>query len=302
MTPNAAFDAFTSALELTPSESAAVIRQHTYLRTQLQQRTHTLGNFLTGSYARSTAIRPLNDVDLFLVLDPAFHPGPGRTPIECLRQVQAAVDAAYPPNKHPILQSRSVNIAFSGTGVGYDVVPAFADGGEVFRIPDRDTNRWVRSNPKVHQARSTQANERAGKMLKPLTKAVKHWNYQNGKLVRSFHLEVMAWDILTSKPVSWLEGLATLFEGLAARVLQPCPDPAGLGPNIDSLKDPAAARARLREAARSARAACDFNAQGQQQFAHHHLRGLFGDLYPDKGLAPGVTPGGGPDRSGSRFG
>ncbi|MCB9797032.1 MAG: nucleotidyltransferase [Alphaproteobacteria bacterium] len=304
MTPNSAFNAFLGSLELTPGQRQSVINQHTYLRTQLQQRMHTVGNFLTGSYARSTAIRPLNDIDLFLVLDPAHHSGPGRgTPNDCLREVQAALDAAYPNKELPILQSRSVNIEFSGTGVGYDVVPAFAHpNDEVFIIPDRDANAWIHSNPKIHQSLSTQANERAGKMLKPLTKAAKHWNYRMGKPLRSFHLEVMAWDIVTSKPASWLEGLATLFEGLAARVLYACPDPAGLGPRIDSVKDPAGARARLREASVAAREACTFDAEGQHQFAHFRLRQLFSPEYPEKGLDPDQSPAGGTDGSGSRFG
>lgn len=245
MTPRAAFDSFLRSLKLTSGQRQAVSSQHTHMRTQLQKTMSVVDNFLTGSYSRSTAIRPLNDVDLFLVLDATRHPGPGRgTPKDCLRELRGVLNGMYPNKDWPILQSRSVNVAFSGTGVGYDVVPAFLDGAaEVYRIPDRDSNRWIRSNPKVHQRKSTEANLRAGQMLVPLVKAAKHWNVKAGKPMRSFHLEVLAWEILNSKPSGWLDGLATLFEGLAARVLRPCADPAGLGPNIDALKDRAGARA-----------------------------------------------------------
>lgn len=289
MTPKQAFASFLESLELTRKQRDEASRQHTFLRTELQRRLSTTENFLSGSYARRTAIRPLNDIDVFVVLDRRKHAGPEQgQPSGCLSELQSALNDIYPNKSWPVLQSRSVHLRFSGTGLAYDVVPAFSsleDEG-VYFIPDRGTDTWIATNPKRHAALSTAANEAAGKMLKPLTKAVKHWNYRGKAPLRSFHLEVMTWSVLTSKPAGWLDGLTQLLEGLAERVLEPCPDPARLGPSLERGLDRGAARVRLLDAARLARTARDFDAQRQPELAHHALRELFGPEYPERGRTP----------------
>ena len=289
MTPGQAMDQFLRSLELTPNQRDDAKRQHVYLRTQLQQQMSTKEVFLSGSFARKTAIRPLNDIDIVAVLDPAHHGGVDKRPLACLRELQGVLDRLYPNKEHPILQGRSVHIDFAGTGIGFDVVPAFLDDAEsdVYLIADRARDRWLRTNPKRHAALSTEANERAGKKLKPLTKAVKRWRMDARCPARSFHLEVLAWGVLTSPPTSWVGGLATLFEGLADGVLHLCPDPAGLGPDLNEGLDRGVARAQLKEAARLARAAADAAAEKRDPAAHYYLRRLLGEDYPERGVAPG---------------
>lgn len=292
-TPHVAMHDFLNSLELTDNQVDEASRQHRYLREQLQQRLFTQDNFLSGSYARSTAIRPLHDIDVFLVLDGRQYGGPHQErPETCLGLVQQTLDGMYPNKEHPILQARSVNLAFSGTGIAYDVVPAFQDptNPDVYWVPDRERNTWIPSNPKVHKAASKEANERAGKMLKPLIKAAKHWNTLAGKPLRSFHLEVLAYDAITSKPDSWPSGLASLLSSVAERVVLPCPEPAGLGPRLDEGVDTRRAQEVLREAAAVASLARDAAAAGRDGEAHALLRRLLGDAYPEQGQAPGPAP------------
>lgn len=296
MTLQQAIHEFISALELADEEREEAIRQHTYLRNGLSSRLDLdpdHGTFLTGSYARRTAIRPLDDIDVFCVLARSETADPDvLTPSDALGLIKDALDAQY-PGKAADPQNRSVNIAFRGTGIAYDVVPAFRDPGasEVFVIPDIDAGEWIRSNPKVHKARSITANDATRGELKPLTKAVKHWNRRqaDGDRLRSFHLEVMAWDVLTKPIDSRLVGLIDLFAGLADRVTAPTPDPAGLGPDIDagitSAERGGAAR-RLKAVAVELGRAQALARDGEIEHAHHVLRALFGDAYPEKGKAP----------------
>lgn len=296
MTLKQAIHEFISALELSEAERDEAKRQHTYLREGLSRRLDLdpdYGTFLTGSYARSTAIRPLDDVDVFCVLARSKIADPeALTPSDALELIKKVLDEQY-PGKAADPQNRSVNIAFSGTGIGYDVVPAFRDDGqgEGFVIPDIDAGEWIRSNPKIHKARSIEANDGTDGEIKPLTKAVKHWNrrQRDDDRLGSFHLEVMAWDVLTQPVDSRLAGLIDLFAGLADRVMTATPDPAGLGPDIDAgltwaERDAAAERLRAvaSELSRAQRLARD----GEVEHAHHVLRGLFGDPYPEKGKAP----------------
>lgn len=278
-------------LELTPAEQAQASRQHVHLRDGLS-RTLILdpryNTFLTGSYSRSTAIRPLNDIDLFCVLTRTPDTGPHLTPTAALTRVKTALDAMY-HGKTAIRQNRSVHIDFSTTGIGYDVVPAFVDpdfaANEVFLIPDKATGRWIRSNPRVHQDLSVQANAATDGELKPLTKALKYWNRRlpRDRQLRSFHLEVMAWSALTAPPDSRADGLLHLFEALATRIQHPTPDPAHLGGDLDedlTPDDRRAARRELENAAAHIRRAIDLDAAGAADAAHTLLRSLFGEAYP----------------------
>lgn len=286
-----AFDTFLRQLELTEKEQNEASRQQNSLRDNLRAR---LGNdvrdILSGSYSRRTAIRPLNDIDIFVVLDPSAHRDcyPPASPATCLRKIRAALQAAYPQHA-PRLQGRSVHIDFTGTGIGYDVVPAFAErsGGE-YKIPDRDRDEWIRTNPEKHRDVCIAANDRAGGKLNRLIKAVKRWNQRQASAsqLRSFHIEVMSYEAFSSGPASFPEGLATLFGFLVQRVLSVCPEPAGVGPHIDASmpqSERTAAREALLAASRAAQQAIQLDRQGATEQAHWLWRELLGEDYPERG-------------------
>lgn len=283
-----ALEKFIQSLELTQGQRNEVSRQHTLVRERLRQRLKTKTDFLSGSYSRNTAIRPLHDVDLFIVLgdvSPAsIGSGQGGLAADAaLRQVRQALHEEWPNKEHPTLQQRSVRISFSTSGIDFDVVPAFEIlGQDAYLIHERHSGQWLRTNPRRHETLSTEANERAGKKLKPLLKAVKHWkrNHDSSPL-RSFHIEAMSYSAFPSAPRDYLEGLEQLFTHLSQKVLLPCPDPAGLGPPVDARMEPnqrKAAHELLAGEARQVRLARQ-EADSEPQQAHERLQRLFGQFY-----------------------
>ncbi|HEY0132970.1 MAG TPA: CBASS oligonucleotide cyclase [Nannocystis sp.] len=302
-----AFETFLPRLELTTAERDNASNQHIYLREQLQQKMAVQDNFLSGSYARHTAVRPLNDIDVFLVLKPTGTLSSATPPDQVLTEVKRVLETIY-SGKTARTQARSVNIEFSGTGIAYDVVPAFSSDDDTYTIPDAEASRWIRTNPRIHAAMSTEANERAGKKLKPLLKAVKQANQRRANPARSFHLEVLAWEVLDYDPGSYIDGLVTLLEGIAARVQRPCPDPARLGGDIrPSSPRCQEAASWFGEMAVLAREARKLAVDGRTGEAHARLREVLGEAWPEKGsvgaraAAVGVM-GGSVDDPGSRFG
>lgn len=293
-----ALERFIQSLELTKAQQDEVSRQHTMVREELRQRLKSKTDFLSGSYSRNTAIRPLHDIDLFVVLVTAAAPPPppkldplfkqsaqGLTPDAVLKLVRQALKEAWPNKDLAKLQHHSVNTGFTKSGIDFDVVPAYElPDQEGYLIPEREGGTWIRTNPRLHQQLSTEANERSGKKLKPLLKAVKHWNRrQHSSPLGSFHLEAMSYDALPRSLEGYLEPLEVLFSQLARRVLLPCPDPAGLGPNVDarmSSTQREAARQLLASAANDVRLAREERTSRPEQ-AHARLRKLFGDEYRD---------------------
>ena len=275
---------FIQSLELTPGQREEVSGQHTRLRECLRQRLGTT-DFLSGSYSRNTAIRPLHDIDVFVVMGEG---APGALSADAaLKQVRQALHAEWPNKQLAILQQHSVHLGFTKSGIEFDVVPAFkVPGRDAYRVPERETGQWVLSNPSIHQKLSTEANERAGKKLKPLLKAVKHWNRHHPTTpLRSFHLEVLSYSAFSSPPRDYLEGLEQLLTHLGQKVVGSCPDPAGLGPHVDARMKPSqkqAAQQVLTSVARQVRLARE-ESDATPARAHERLKALFGEFYRSSG-------------------
>ena len=291
MTVASIFQAYLSSLELTDRERADASAQQIALRDRL--RLHLAGvidSRLVGSYRRGTAIRPLKDIDVFVVLDARQHRRDvPHAPLRLLETIDRALRASYPDHQ-PRIQGRSVNIGFSGTEIAYDIVAAFAptwtEAADTeppyYEIPDRRASTWIRTNPATHREACIAANERAGGMLNGLIKAAKHWNRASGKPLSGFHIEVMSYSALPSKPDDPRAGLRDLLQHLASAVQFTCPDPAGLGPAIDAdltWQDRAHARNLLHSAAQVAHAAVDAERKGDCDTALAWWCSLLGDVF-----------------------
>jgi len=279
-----AFDQMIRSLELTEREQSEATRQSNVVRDNLRASVTIVHDFLSGSYRRRTAIRPLKDIDLVLVLDEQKHRAlRAAPPQQTLALVRDALARAYPNASPPRLGGRSVNIEFRGTDIGYDVVPAFRHAAGGYLIPDRERGSWIRSDPERHRQACVDANQTAGNMLNALIKLAKSINARHHRPLRSFHLEVMAYSAFQGRPESYPRGLCRLLLHLADRVLQSCPEPAGLGPRIDQGMT-SETRGELRRILQGwiaitteALAAAE---RGDLALAHTRWSSLFGPLYP----------------------
>ena len=279
-----AFDQLIRGLELTEKEQQEASRQQNVVRDNLRGALTIIHDFLSGSYRRRTAIRPLKDIDLVLVLDATRHRDlRSEPPQKTLGLVRDALARAYPNAAPPRLQSRSVNIEFRGTEIGYDVVPAFRHDGGGYLIPDVDRGSWIRSDPERHREACVAANEATGGMLNPLIKLAKAINARHHRPLRSFHLEVMAYSAFQGRPIDYPNGLRHLLAHLADRVLRACPEPAGLGPNIDqgmTSEERGKICREIQQWMRHADQALDAARRGDVAAAHRSWSSLFGPLYP----------------------
>lgn len=161
-------------------------------------------HFLSGSYPRSTAIRPLDDVDVIFVVDPSHwmksRSGVLPFPKDVLSTFEEALAKLYPSTELRF-QRRSIGLRMHHLNV--DVVPAIsADGvgSERLLIPDIETNTWIRSAPKMHTVLATEINQANGELFKPLVKLLKTWNMGAPERLRfkSFCVETIAARLFSS--------------------------------------------------------------------------------------------------------
>lgn len=285
-----AFDALFKALSIEDSRPKAS-RQQQVLRDNLAAHLTVLLSILTGSYRRGTQIPPLDDIDVLLVLDPQtyreyYYDTPHHT-ASLLRLLRKALQDAYPNSEVALPHDRCIRIDFTGTGIGFDVTPAFQLSEDVFVIPDSRLGRWIQTNPKEHQRQVAHANQNVcGQWLVPLVKLLKLWNQGHGNLLTGFHLEVMALRALRHAPSDARAGVAFLFDALATDVRYRTPDPWPQGMDVDEYLDASTrerAAERLREAAGLARAAVQAEQSGDLEAAHWAWSELFGLRYPERG-------------------
>lgn len=270
-----AFDELVQALDLTEDEQRTADEHKSDVLEKLKGRLRPAEVFISGSFGRNTCIRPLHDIDLFVVL----NEDPDRTdkPRAWLRLVEDALGEAYGLKTR--FQRRSINIVFP-SGLGFDVLPALRISGG-YRIPDVNEDRWIPTNPRAHRDTCDRANQRAGNKLKPILKALKHWNRPHSA-VSAFLLEAVSWEAFSTPPRSYPEGLAQLFAFCRDRLALSVPNPMAVGPDLDAElggTNRMQIRERLRGAARDAERALAAEREGDITEAHRIWRELLDPVY-----------------------
>lgn len=218
-----------------------------------------VNDFLTGSYKRGTKITPLDDVDIFIILN-----GSGLILYDSNR-IGVEDDSIYGAYKddHGFLSSikileafkrtlpdiysnvkrdgQALNIWLSSYDIGLDLVPSFTTKDkDYYLIPSgHGKNTWLKTNPQKDEEIVNELDKRHNGLLKDIIRVVKYWNKKKNKnRLRSYHIEAIAVNVFQhqSSIRSYIEGLRIYFQNFIYYVSS-CPDPTGLGEPITSNLD-----------------------------------------------------------------
>jgi len=193
--------------------------------------------FLTGSYQRSTMIRPLKeaDIDVFAVLDTKYfynyNNGQNGGQAGLLDLVRRTLLRTYTRTPDISRNGQAVSIRFDDFVI--DVVPGFNRQGGGFLIPDSIGAKWIETDPKRHVELVSASNKTHNGDLVPLIKMIKAWNRAHGSYFRSFHLEVLALEIFQGVTISdFPSGIRYYFDKARALISKQNVDPAGYGDDV----------------------------------------------------------------------
>ena len=223
-------------------EDIKKVQVHIELREKLETKLEFKGkdddetySFLTGSYARDTAIRPPKDVDFFIVLNDEKYGD--LKPSELLNLLEKTLKEIL-PDITIFQQTHSVTIEYDEE-FSIDVIPAFEINSELYKIPhvSENSDSWLESNPKIHGEKLTEANDTTNGLLVPLVKLLKAWKRDKCSYVKSFHLELLTIEIINnfdSDIESYANGINLFFGGASNYLENSCVvDPA----NSDNFVD-----------------------------------------------------------------
>jgi hypothetical protein len=254
-----AFDKFKGRLEPGDREERDAVSRRERVKEVLDGAFHLDRVIITGSYKRWTKIKPLNDVDLFCILNSEKEGGYLNKPSGVLLEAFAKELRKEYGGDNVKVWDKCVTVKFGDPtednedGVfSVDVVPAYEDG-KAYKIPDAyNPAGWMKSDPEKHAELATEANKALDGKWVTLVKMIKKCNANHGKPVDpSFLAEVMALQLIVP-PFSggYKYEIKSLVASMEQQIGNIWPDPAKLGSAVSASMTPAkvaAARATLKK-------------------------------------------------------
>lgn len=271
MTLEDAYKTFSANLDFNEGQKQQIHDRRARLIGLLQQIWAPAKVLPIGSWARGTAIPPLEDIDIMIALT-GVTPDQ-RAPSVLLDDFESRLRphyAAVPTRK----QTRSIGLRFED--FAFDIVPALHKPAGGYHIPDLvDPRRWIFTNPDKHIELAAEKNRLSGGVATAIVRMLKAWNANNRVGLKSFHLEVMVLRAMKPAPLRLTQAVLDAFESLARDVSGVCGDPGGSDNRLDTYlpTERAPLAQRLSDAARRLREAERTQSQAM-------ARDVFGSPFP----------------------
>ena len=160
--------------------------------------------FLNGSYVRDTMIRPLDDIDIFAVIDKSDYNDNGErpNPQTVLTKFKDYLNG-IPDYEDKVSQDRPC-VTITLQKLHIDVLPALREWGVLY-IPNENLDGWILTDPKTHTQNLDSVNDLRDGMVKDVVKAIKSWKRLKDLRIPSFHIEEIAIGIFNSYSFNNLE-------------------------------------------------------------------------------------------------
>jgi predicted nucleotidyltransferase len=238
-----AFEKFRSRLEPGEREENSAISRREKVKAVLDEQFHVDRVIITGSYRRWTKIKPLNDVDLFCILNAKeeghYLNGSSR---KLLDDFGTKLAEEFGQGNVKVWD-KCVTVKFGDPSedndsevFSVDVVPAFEDG-KAYKIPDAyHPSGWMKTDPEIHAELATKANKKMDGKWVTLVKMAKKCNEYHGKPIDpSFLAEVMALKLFVP-PYSgnYKYEIKGFIASVEQQIGDSWPDPAGVGPAVSA--------------------------------------------------------------------
>lgn len=229
MTPNARFLEFLHDINPSDTTSQRSKSAHDTIRKALRaDETYQdvlIDDFLGGSYRRDTAIRPVTkngdterpDVDIYVVVNNSTWDSPA----DVIDALYAALDRNRKTLNITALKRNRCSIRVSTNKADMDISPLLdrqSDG--YYRIGDRETGDWHKTDPKAHTSWSEEQNDQFSGMFKPSVKLLKWARRQNSTLYRkpkSFSLEAFVAENMAGTETHYGKIVHGLFDSFVGR-------------------------------------------------------------------------------------
>lgn len=239
---------------------------------------------LIGSAARSTIIRPIDDIDVLAVFSDennVYENSYASNSQDFLQRIKRALDEFE--IKTVGARGQAVRL-FYQAAPHVDIAPVFHEGNGIYLLPAGDGS-WIRTSP-ADQAKwfKERCDLLGAAYLRKLIRVLKRWNSVHDYRFKSFHLEVLVANLFISLGGNTRDALAIFFEQAYSNLS--VMDPAGLGGDLSSYmswSDRQSLQSRLSNAATRARNAIAAEEDGNHEESIRLWRIELGSEFPAYG-------------------
>lgn len=227
-----AFEEILADQQLTPNQKIAIGSHVDGVSTFLRSK-YSMAElpFAMGSAARGTICRSERDIDVMAPFSVVSYwkrfENDSRDFLYWLRN---ALNEHYGRTE---VSSKQIAVVVDFKDTVADVVPAFPRKGGGFLIPN-GRGGWRSTEPRVHANVVQSADAAQTGRLIPLVKLMKTWNFANGGLLRSFHVELMVERIWRNHTIgAWSWAVRETIRVMPGWLRNPFIDPWEPGGQID---------------------------------------------------------------------
>jgi hypothetical protein len=201
-------DEILKQIQISDEERDIAIDRHKDLRDKLDPEIGSK-SLIIGSYKKHTGVQPLHDVDVLVWLSKEFGGFSSITKIDevdtqiVLEDLKKEVKNLGIDHKRIRIQNHSIGIFYEDDDLTIDLIPAFSSvnpSGDLdllrkFRIPERETGKWIATNPEEDRNRLSKENTENNQKIVPSIKLLKRWrnvvSTEKAPTLKSFHIEAL---------------------------------------------------------------------------------------------------------------
>lgn len=198
------FTKFHRTLQLTAEEVEDGVAKQLGLRQSLQRAywgptTPNPPGFIVGSWGKMTAIRPPNDIDVFMELPLAvydrFNGYAGNGQSALLQEVKACLENTY---RQTQMRGDGQVVVIAFNSVTIEVVPVFRyDDDGNWLMPDTNNGgSWRVVNPGLEQGMLNYADMQSSNNARRLIHIIKAWKSHCSVPLKSYHIEILVCEFL----------------------------------------------------------------------------------------------------------
>ena len=235
---------------------------------------------LMGSAAKSTVVRPIDDVDVLAIFSNENRAWQDKYQYDSqafLYRIRRVYDGFGTTQVGARGQAIRV---FYKTGGHVDVAPVFINGDGVYHLPSGNGG-WILTAPFLANSWFAEQNRALDYHLAPLVRMLKKWNIAHSKRLKSFHLETMAAHTFSSLSSNRRTSLQKFFEWGGTHLYVSDPGgQSGLLNSYLSLNDERDVKQSFTTASERALKALDAESKGDHEEAKRLWRIILGASFP----------------------
>jgi hypothetical protein len=205
------FDRFIENISISGDQQQTCSARKDNIVSLLKDDFEILEAFASGSIPKRTAVQG-SDLDVIVALHYGKHIK-GKKPSEVLQSVR---DSLGEHRTGVRKNGQAVTLGYK-TWPNVDIVPVSRvgnDDGTIshYEVPDMNREEWIVSRPKKHSASMAKRASDYGPEFRRIVRMIKWWNKQHSSYLQSYHIEVLALEILTGPFDDYSWDIHTFFD------------------------------------------------------------------------------------------